>query len=68
MPDGVFYVVMGIAFLANMYMVYNGARGLSPVVLGINIAYVVICIIYTFARIRCGKVHVDKTLGLEEAR
>ncbi len=68
MPDGVFYVVMGIAFLANMYMVYNGARGLSPVVLGINIAYVVICIIYTFARISCGKVHVDKTLGLEEAR
>lgn len=65
MPDGLFYTVMAISFAANIYMVYIGAKGLPVQILGINLVFIVACVIYAVVRFNSGKVTVDRTLKLE---
>lgn len=48
-----------LTVLANIYMVYLSLRGLSFVVMVINVAFLVFCGIYAVLRYNSGKVHMD---------
>ena len=58
-PDGVFYTIMIVTVLANIYMVYLSLRGLSFTVMIINIAFLIFCGVYAVLRYNSGKVHMD---------
>lgn len=65
MSDPLFYGVMLLSLLANAYMVYVGARGLSPNILLGNIIFMVACVVYANLRVKSKKVKIDKTMNIE---
>ena len=42
-PDGVFYGIMGLTVVANLYMVYLSTKGLTPKILMINVVFLAFC-------------------------
>ncbi|WP_270563190.1 amino acid permease [Acidaminococcus intestini] len=58
-PNSAFYIIMILTVLANVYMVYLSLRGLSFIVMIINIIFLAFCGIYAVLRYNTGKVHMD---------
>lgn len=58
-PDPVFYTIMGLTIVANIYMVYLSLKGLSTTIAIINIVFLVICAIYSVIRYNSGKVTME---------
>ncbi len=58
-PDHVFYGIMVLTVLANVYMVYLSLKGLSSTVLIINIVFLLFCAFYAVARYKSGKVNME---------
>lgn len=59
-PDPVFYGIMVLAFLAQLYTVYLSFTSLPLVMSLINVGFLVVCGIYAMVRYGQGKVHIDK--------
>ena len=57
-PDGVFYGIMGLTVVANLYMVYLSAKGLTPKILMINVVFLAFCAVYAVVRYNSGKVNL----------
>lgn len=55
-PDYVFYAIMILTFIANFYMVYLSAKGLTPKILLINVIFLAFCAVYAVVRFNSGKV------------
>lgn len=66
-PDGVFYGIMGLTVVANLYMVYLSAKGLTPKILMINVVFLAFCAVYAVVRYNSGKVNLGsvKSMNLE---
>ena len=64
-PDPLFYAIMTLAILAQVYLVYLSLRQLPPLISALNIGFIVLCGIYALWRHRRGKVHIQSKITLE---
>ena len=64
-PNGLFYFLMVLTFLAQIYLVYLSLKSLPPLISAINILFLVLCAVYALARHRSGKVHVVSSITFE---
>lgn len=63
-PDPVFYAIMAISVLANVYMVYLSLQGLPAAIVLINVVFLVFCAIYAVIRYNSGKVTMDSVKSM----
>ena len=63
-PDPVFYAIMVISVLANVYMVYLSLQGLPMTIVLINVAFLIFCAIYAVVRYNSGKVSMDSVKSM----
>lgn len=64
-PDYVFYAIMILTFIANFYMVYLSAKGLTPKILLINVIFLAFCAVYAVVRFNSGKVSLGSIKKLD---
>ncbi len=64
-PDPVFYGLMCLTFLAQIYMVYLSLIDLPPVISAVNIAVLILCAVYAVFRSKSGKIHIQSSISFE---
>ena len=64
-PDPVFYLIMCLTLVANVYMVYLSLRGLSTTIAAINIIFLAICAVYAVLRYKSGKVTMESVKKIQ---
>lgn len=64
-PNTIFYFLMSLTFIAQIYMVYLSLKQLSFVMGISNISFLLICAIYALLRHKKGKVHIKSSVELK---
>lgn len=64
-PNKIFYFVMTLTCIAQLYMVYLSLKQLPLFVSALNLAVLALCALFAVYRYRSGKVHIHSSISLD---